>query len=160
MTRALGSYALLVAVAWALVAYGATRAHGAELADCKGGCARAVVRELSVPARRPYSRENLTEFSYTQPIIPPIEYDYEPAQYKVTRIESAAELPSNCQKPLPGNVVLACADIYAKPCHIYILNDEELKRLGWNFELVLRHEWAHCGGWPANHPGIEKPEKP
>jgi hypothetical protein len=41
-------------------------------------------------------------------------------------------------------------------CLIWILNDAGLKRIGVAKSLVLRHELAHCNGWPKDHPNGRK----
>jgi hypothetical protein len=38
---------------------------------------------------------------------------------------------------------------------IIILDDASLARLGWNSDIIIRHELGHCNGWPADHPGAE-----
>lgn len=57
--------------------------------------------------------------------------------------------------PVTGSQrIMGCADIGngAAPCRIVVpigggaISDE--KRA-----LIIRHERAHCNGWPANHPG-------
>jgi hypothetical protein len=40
-------------------------------------------------------------------------------------------------------------------CEIVIADDDILKDAGWTFEIVKRHEEAHCGGWP-NDPSRRK----
>jgi len=41
-------------------------------------------------------------------------------------------------------------------CEVFIVSDRTLKALGMNYALTLRHELAHCNGWPADHPGAKK----
>ena len=44
-------------------------------------------------------------------------------------------------------------------CKVYIVSDEYIKRIprkeetiGYSYENFLRHELAHCNGWPGDHP--------
>ena len=37
---------------------------------------------------------------------------------------------------------------------ISMVNDEVLRKWGWNSGLILRHEIGHCNGWAGDHPGI------
>lgn len=39
----------------------------------------------------------------------------------------------------------ACAKVIGGVCHIWVLKDKLTPAL-------LRHELAHCNGWPADHP--------
>ena len=41
-------------------------------------------------------------------------------------------------------------------CDIYIVEDGVLKASHYTLAFVLRHELAHCNGWPGNHPGARK----
>jgi hypothetical protein len=41
----------------------------------------------------------------------------------------------------------------ATVCNIYILEEGAMKGRGWNFNLVLRHELAHCNGWKGHEGG-------
>jgi hypothetical protein len=49
-----------------------------------------------------------------------------------------------------------CLPVFPKPgepCTIYIADDLDLERYGVTFYEVVRHEMAHCAGWPPDHPG-------
>jgi hypothetical protein len=41
----------------------------------------------------------------------------------------------------------------ALTCDIYIVDDITLRRHGWDYAWILRHELAHCNGWGVNHAG-------
>jgi hypothetical protein len=38
-------------------------------------------------------------------------------------------------------------------CLMIIADDSILKDAPYKYEVIYRHERAHCHGWPANHPG-------
>ena len=45
-------------------------------------------------------------------------------------------------------------------CKVYVVSDafinkhtaEQRKLFGYSYENFLRHELAHCNGWPGDHP--------
>jgi len=48
--------------------------------------------------------------------------------------------------------MLACSMQNSRSCLIIMVNDEIMRRRGWNTGLLLRHEIGHCNGWPGTHP--------
>jgi hypothetical protein len=50
-------------------------------------------------------------------------------------------------------VALGCAHLRGKTCIIVMAPAEVIEAAGHDPLTVLRHERAHCGGWPAHHPG-------
>jgi len=44
-------------------------------------------------------------------------------------------------------------------CDLYIIG-EVWKEHGWSWASVLRHEIAHCNGWPGDHAGGRKVDAP
>ena len=85
---------------------------------------------------------------------PPQQYDrpYE-GKLIVTR-GNEYDMTSLCPKTsLP--ITLGCAFLRQAKCEIVIADDDILKDAGWTFEIVKRHEEAHCGGWP-NDPSRRK----
>jgi hypothetical protein len=91
--------------------------------------------------------------------LPPEKYDrpYE-GQLTIARGD-ARTMQAVCPKTA-FPITLGCAIRYTKDgkdysCTIYIAEDDILKPTGWTYKLILRHERAHCGGWPANHPGMQ-----
>jgi hypothetical protein len=42
-------------------------------------------------------------------------------------------------------------------CHIHMLDAKALKAAGYNYNLVLRHELAHCNGWVGHDGGTKVP---
>ena len=56
-------------------------------------------------------------------------------------------------KVKPGATPLGCTRAYLtlpRKCTIWLLTDEDAKRLGWDINILLRHEIGHCNGW--HHP--------
>ena len=80
--------------------------------------------------------------------LPPPEFDHEfKGELKVVR-GSQQELRTACPNSFhPGNIALGCTRLIYDTCTIYILNDQGLQATGWDYEIVLRHERAHCNGW-------------
>jgi hypothetical protein len=56
-------------------------------------------------------------------------------------------------------VALGCSVRYPNPdrCYITIATDDIIRKTLLNYEIILRHEVAHCNGWPQNHPDGRRP---
>jgi hypothetical protein len=96
---------------------------------------------------------------------PPPDYD---VSYKgvltIERTQTEDEVRKACPSVANEKRALACALVYGADvnrnmpgykCHIYMVNDSILKEFGAAgavFAFILRHELAHCNGWPADHP--------
>lgn len=50
-------------------------------------------------------------------------------------------------------VALACMQKVAGTCYIFKVTDDELKQLGLDPDVVMRHEVGHCNGWGPDHRG-------
>jgi hypothetical protein len=87
--------------------------------------------------------------------LPPIEYDY-PYTGKLTieRVTSE-QLMARCSAATA--ISLGCAFSGSGNCFVLLVDDTSIKALGWTYDLLLRHELAHCNGWPAYHPGKKRP---
>jgi hypothetical protein len=96
------------------------------------------------------------------PIVPPPEYDVPykgevtitviPTQEEVAlRCINAPPLPRRlgCAFPLPGKNPRAVPP----KCEILIVPDKVFKGLDYTKAEIMRHELAHCNGWPGDHPG-------
>lgn len=70
---------------------------------------------------------------------PPVQYD-RPIKMRM-RYESTAQLMARC-----GG--WACAYPWMRPCTVFLPNDQDRSTVA----NLLRHERAHCAGWPNNHP--------
>jgi hypothetical protein len=97
--------------------------------------------------------------------MPPADYD---VQYKgiltITRVQSEEDIREICAVPAQQIRASACAkrSHTASPnqpapyCRIFVVTDKILKSMGATWEFTLRHELAHCNGWPADHPNGKK----
>jgi hypothetical protein len=83
--------------------------------------------------------------------LPPVEYD-KPYPGKIT-IETVTneQLRARCANASMSS--LGCAYPGATSCHILLVDEAAIRAVGWTVELILRHERAHCNGWPQAHPG-------
>lgn len=83
--------------------------------------------------------------------LPPLEYD-KPYPGKLTIEEvTLAQLLATCSTAYASS--LGCAFPGKDRCHIKLLSEASIQAAGWTVELMLRHERAHCNGWPGDHPG-------
>jgi hypothetical protein len=88
--------------------------------------------------------------------LPPPEYDY-PNRRAVVVIEakSQEDLKKLCRNPSNPKPMAGCADAGREEyCLIYHAPKEELALARVPLSIVLRHENAHCNGWPNDHPGV------
>jgi hypothetical protein len=91
--------------------------------------------------------------------MPPAEYghmDYM-GEVSIVRPHTIREFQQLC--PSFG-ATFACSRIWwptattAGKCQIVIVDDWLLQAARWSYEGALKHEMAHCLGWPADHPGM------
>jgi len=92
--------------------------------------------------------------------MPPAEYD-KPymGELEIRRMVTDQDVRTLCPKAWKARTQTrfpACSMHNATRCEVYIVNDRGLKALGMNYALTLRHELAHCNGWPGDHPGGKK----
>jgi hypothetical protein len=82
--------------------------------------------------------------------LPPPEFDHPyKGEMKIIR-GTQQELRAACPTSFkPGNNALGCMKMHLEgmPCVVYILNDIGLQMTGWDYDIVFRHERAHCLGW-------------
>ena len=51
-------------------------------------------------------------------------------------------------------MALGCANyVSSSICAVTMASDEVIEAAGYTAEIVLRHEVAHCNGWPKDHAG-------
>jgi hypothetical protein len=96
--------------------------------------------------------------------LPPVEYD-KPFFGKYTEVRVGAAVMAKVCPKTPFPVTLGCAvsnlmrdseeriTVPASECVVYIADDDILEKAGWSYDILMRHERAHCLGWPASHPG-------
>lgn len=93
------------------------------------------------------------QFCQAAILLPPAQYDHEPAipvieqtlsWEDVQRVCRAQERFAELKRPLSaGSGMLGCSLVKDGKCYIVYTG-----AIG-----VLRHELAHCNGWPKDHPG-------
>jgi hypothetical protein len=111
----------------------------------------AIIRPLPPPEEPAVIRPSLR-------VLPPEEFDrpFE-GRLVIERSASQAEIKARCA-PSVFPLHLGCARRTAEGgCFILMADDETIAKLGYTVEIVLRHEEAHCRGWPAHHPGARAP---
>ena len=83
-------------------------------------------------------------------ILPPPEFDHVFKGELTVKRGTQNDLRSACPNSFdPSRPALGCAKrlLDGQICVVYILNDIGLQMTGWDYEIVLRHEVAHCNGW-------------
>jgi len=93
--------------------------------------------------------------------MPPAKYDkpFTGGDLTIFRVATQQDIRDIClgfnkQKSLPAT---ACSKTnQTTRCYIFVLTDQALKTIGSNYAIVLRHELAHCNGWPEDHAGGKK----
>jgi hypothetical protein len=98
--------------------------------------------------------------AYKRELFPPAEYDHlYTGNLTIERVADPAAVQAQCpnlKEPV------GCAK-HAKDfswCKVYVVSDafinkypaERRKLFGYSYENFLRHELAHCNGWPGDHP--------
>jgi hypothetical protein len=85
--------------------------------------------------------------------LPPKEFDYEYKGELTIKRGSQDDLRKACPNVFrPGNYAIGCTYRWfdGSACTVYIVNDNVLQSINWDYDLVLRHELGHCNGW--KHP--------
>jgi hypothetical protein len=97
--------------------------------------------------------------SNAQPLqlMPPHEYDhpYTGANLEMVMARDQAQVRELCPRAVFSDYIgaLACSmRLDANNCRI-IISPAAIKARGLPLDVVLRHETAHCNGWPADHKG-------
>jgi hypothetical protein len=89
-------------------------------------------------------------------IAPPELFD-KPYAGKLTimRDQPKSTLKTVCPPDVYGLIPVACASWTQAldRCTVWLAPDEAIRARGWPTSLVLRHEIAHCNGWPPDHKG-------
>ena len=104
-----------------------------------------------VSATRPLMSEKSAQMPCSSKnFLPPPQFDrpYE-GELKIVR-GTQADLRAACPSSFKlGNHAIGCMQLHLQgmPCIIYILNDIGLQAIGWDYDIVLRHERGHCNGW-------------
>jgi hypothetical protein len=93
--------------------------------------------------------------------MPPVKYDKPyTGELIIGRVATQQEIRALCPEynklKTPATACTKTPHNDATRCYIFIVSDQVLKTIGSNYALVLRHELAHCNGWPADHAGGKK----
>ena len=85
-----------------------------------------------------------------KPSLPPAQFDrpYD-GDLTIKIVSSTDEVVEFCD--IGKIFLLGCARRNAVSCMIVLVKDELARAYGWSTGLMLRHEIAHCNGWPPNH---------
>ena len=91
------------------------------------------------------------DVKWEQGVLPPKEFDHEyDGELKIQHM-IAEDIDELCRGAVrDGQRALACTRAFygnPKSCTIYMMTEDDLARLGWNYNIVLRHELGHCNGW-------------
>jgi hypothetical protein len=90
-------------------------------------------------------------------LMPPTEYDHPysgSGDLRVTDAVSQDDVRGLCVGAVwPKVGALGCSMKKVWGCHVVLAPEADLKRVGLTRGLTLRHEIAHCNGWPADHRG-------
>src|SRR5262245_22195841 len=90
--------------------------------------------------------------------MPPAEYDVPyTGELTIWRVQSQQGIRQHCWRATFTEHAIACT-VHSRPypsawCDVYVLEDAILKKVGLTLAAVLRHELAHCNGWPGDHSG-------
>jgi hypothetical protein len=88
--------------------------------------------------------------------MPPLECDHVysgPGELKVTEAASQDEVRKLCPGAIwPPAGAYGCAMTKPWGCHVVIASETDMKRVGLTKDITIRHEIAHCNGWPGDQP--------
>jgi hypothetical protein len=118
-----------------------------------------VQRELQIQRELQQAPQQRVIYNSRTPLLPPEEYDhpYTGPSLKIT-VHTTEELREICyvykqQWPNMKSPPVACTDRWPDGrCHVHMNSPEVLKSLGTSWDVILRHEIAHCNGWPGDTP--------
>jgi hypothetical protein len=83
-------------------------------------------------------------------MLPPKEFDHHyDGELNLTYL-SEKEIQVKCWPARrTSTMLIACTRAYTIPkrCEVWMMAKDDLDRLGWNHEIIMRHELAHCNGW-------------
>src|SRR5262249_43508125 len=106
----------------------------------------------------------VSEVNRWKPVLPPPAYDRpfdgptiiirgDAALMKQLCPKTSYPITLGCQRFLTDIADAVTPTPLGKTCIVVIAKDEILQAEGWSYEVVKRHEVAHCAGWPSNHLG-------
>jgi hypothetical protein len=88
-------------------------------------------------------------------VLPPEEFDHPfEGPVRIEEVRSQEEVRKSCRIPFGQITALGCAKVVWGTCLIVKVSDEEIMSYSHHPDAFMRHEIAHCNGWPASHPGM------
>jgi hypothetical protein len=90
-------------------------------------------------------------------IYPPQQYDHTySGKLEIIYTKTAEEMARHCPPNSHGQRLGCARRNYPSEghCFIVIAPAAELEAIGYSEPTIVRHENAHCNGWPADHPGL------
>ena len=58
-----------------------------------------------------------------------------------------------CRAAFNSGKAPGCSRVYPDMCIIVKLSNADMRAIGIDPEVFMRHEIGHCNGWPASHKG-------
>jgi hypothetical protein len=103
------------------------------------------------PDNKPYQFPR----AFQERVLPPKEFDHEYDGELTIKYMIPEDIDAQCRsaKRASGSTAnrsLACTwaqQVPTKKCTIWMMTLPTLARLGWDYNIVLRHEIGHCNGW-------------
>ena len=89
--------------------------------------------------------------SPSQMYLPPAEFDRHYDGKLTVETVTSERLRTQCANATQSS--LGCAFPGPNRCRIILVDEASIRAVGWTLEGMLRHERAHCNGWPQSHPG-------
>jgi hypothetical protein len=90
-------------------------------------------------------------------LAPPKEYDHPytgPGVLRIIYAKSQDEVRQLCPRTVfPKAGAYGCAPSNYEGCVVVIAPEADVKAVGLWMSLLIRHEIAHCNGWPGDHRG-------
>lgn len=93
--------------------------------------------------------------------LPPEQYDRAPdVQVNITTMPYM-KIDRVCRWPMQsaegeGGRIEGCARFLGKVCYVVVPSVDGVLVTKATQQRLLRHELAHCNGWPADHPGARR----
>jgi hypothetical protein len=90
-------------------------------------------------------------------LMPPLEFDHPytgPGKLTVIHAASQDEVRQKCPGTLfPKAGAYGCAISHQGGCTVVTASVADMKAVGLTMDITMRHETAHCNGWPGDHRG-------
>jgi hypothetical protein len=122
-----------------------------------------IIREQAQAQKAP-SKNSFPQFTaadrqalainWTQLVLPPPEYDH-PYSGRLTILDGGdqEQMRSQCRILKSAGIITGCMSYRdAESCTILHAREQDIVKAAWTLNIVIRHEIAHCNGWPPGHP--------